>query len=149
MRRFNSNVDIAFKEFKNISQCCICGHNQVTSNLHFHHINPKHKIAEIGAFINDKDYYGTIAELTKCTILCANCHASYHNASDVVQNIFKERFVKVNIDDFIEICETYSAIDKNDTSTVDVDLIKRVINLEERVKILEHLLNGKSSKTKM
>lgn len=140
MKKFNSNVDIAFKEFKNQSKCCVCGHNQATSNLHFHHINPKHKISDIGVFLADRDYYGTIAELTKCTILCANCHATYHSSDATIKRLIEEKFVKINIDDLVSLCNQYGAFDGDDNAKIDVDLIKRIIILEEKIKTFEQLL---------
>ena len=55
MNKFNNNLDLSFKEFKNQSSCCVCGYWENTSCLHFHHLNPAHKVAEISKFISDKE----------------------------------------------------------------------------------------------
>lgn len=149
MKKFNSNVDVAFKEFKNQSKCCICEHVQTTASLHFHHINPSHKISEVGKFIEDRDYYGTIAELTKCAILCANCHSLYHSSSDIIKKIMKDKFVPINIDSFVNVCRDYEAIGGTDEAKqIDIDVMKRIISLEEKVRTLEHLLRGQTATKK-
>lgn len=96
---------------QNQSKCCVCGHNQTTSN-------PKHKISDIGVFLIDRDYYGT-----KCTILCANCHATYHSSDATIKRLIE--VVKINIDDLVSLCNQYGAFDGDDNAKIDVDLIKR------------------------
>lgn len=63
-------------------ECKICGYKKCLAALHFHHREPKHKKFEITAYI-----WGAIknislkelnAELEKCDLLCANCHAEVH-----------------------------------------------------------------------
>ena len=146
MTKFNSNLDLSFKEFKNQSSCCVCGYGENTSCLHFHHLNPAHKVADISKSISDKDYYGTISELVKCTILCANCHALYHNSTPVIQKLMAEKFVKVDIDSFLQICKEYGAYESDNDTNPNLDLVKRVIALEQEVKTLKALLTKESKK---
>ena len=139
MRKFNSNLDLAFKEFKNQSCCSVCGYKQNTSVLHFHHINPKHKVDEIGKLISGKDYYSIIAEMTKCTILCANCHSVFHSSEKSAQKLLEEEFKDIDIDKFLSICIQYAAIDSL-TDTIDIDMARRVIALEEEVRLLKVMI---------
>jgi len=118
----------------------ICGYSGSTSVLHFHHIIPSHKIADIGKFISERDYYGTISELWKCTILCANCHSLYHNSNNIIKKIMEEKFVKVDIDAFLQICKEYGASEVDNNTNHNLDLVKRIITLEHEVKALKMLL---------
>lgn len=146
MNKFNSNIDLSFKEFKNQSSCSVCGHNGNSSSLHFHHIIPSHKIADIGRFISERDYYGTISELWKCTMLCANCHSLYHNSNNIIKKIMEEKFVKVDIDAFLQICKEYGASEVDNDTNHSLDLVKRIITLEHEVKALKMLLAENSKK---
>jgi len=59
--------------------CCVdCG-QQHPATLHFHHLNPEDKKFNISG----AGYYGISlkkvkAEIEKCIVLCANCHAIRH-----------------------------------------------------------------------
>lgn len=56
------------------SGCNICGYNKAPEALQFDHINPSDK-----EFVISQDMKvakrRVIAEIAKCRILCANCHA--------------------------------------------------------------------------
>jgi hypothetical protein len=57
------------------NKCCRCGYNKCLRALHFHHIDPSSKdfgIADKGA---TRAWNKVEAELSKCILLCANCHA--------------------------------------------------------------------------
>jgi biotin synthase-like enzyme len=59
--------------------CERCGYNTCGQALHFHHQNPEEKLNSIAELISQNRAMETIfAETTKCTILCANCHAELH-----------------------------------------------------------------------
>ena len=66
-----------FFDFKRTLKCEICGYNKCIGALDFHHTNPEEKERGIG---NLK--IGTTkkldAELSKCTVLCKNCHYELH-----------------------------------------------------------------------
>ena len=56
-------------------RCAICGFDEYTAALQFHHRNPgekSHGIAEAGA---TRSLARARAEAKKCVLLCANCHA--------------------------------------------------------------------------
>jgi hypothetical protein len=64
-----------FKEYQ--SNCfCKCGESHPAC-LHFHHLNDKTKIANISKMVNNNAFSlkQLKEEISKCVVLCANCHA--------------------------------------------------------------------------
>lgn len=62
---------VAFKG----SKCILCGYHRCVAGLHFHHFNPHEKscsISECTSWRQIKE------ELSKCVLVCANCHAEIH-----------------------------------------------------------------------
>jgi hypothetical protein len=58
--------------------CVRCGFSDPRA-LDFHHRNPLDKTASIGLMVNQNANMGRILEeITKCDILCANCHRIHH-----------------------------------------------------------------------
>ena len=60
------------------SKCEICGYDKCIDALVFHHKNPEEKdfgLAESGTTHSWEEY---LAEIEKCELLCANCHAEEH-----------------------------------------------------------------------
>jgi len=69
------------RAIEHMGGCCQhCGYDKCYGALQFHHIDPKEK---------DKDFYNKKfkdiswvrmkEELTKCILLCANCHCEEHS----------------------------------------------------------------------
>lgn len=57
-------------------RCCICGYDRCMAALQFHHVDRTTKVAEIGKMHRDRKPWEEVkAELDKCVLLCANCHA--------------------------------------------------------------------------
>lgn len=57
--------------------CMRCGYNKCVAALDLHHINPDEKeygVAKMRNYSKDK----IVAELSKCLLLCANCHREEH-----------------------------------------------------------------------
>lgn len=69
-------------------RCSICSYNKCPDALEFHHIVPGKKDFSIskfpGTIITDK----VIEELSKCRLLCSNCHRELH------YSITEERYAK-------------------------------------------------------
>lgn len=62
-------------------KCVHCGWRGNQAALQFHHTDPKEKDFIIGNVANKK--WDVIrAELDKCVLLCANCHAIEHSSKD-------------------------------------------------------------------
>ena len=58
--------------------CVKCGEKDYAC-LHFHHINRETKVASICKMISNSRSLVTIKEeVTKCDVLCANCHLKLH-----------------------------------------------------------------------
>jgi hypothetical protein len=60
--------------YKVLSACSRCGYNDDARALHFHHRDPGHKEFNLAAAY-DYGWQRIEAELRKCDVLCANCHA--------------------------------------------------------------------------
>jgi hypothetical protein len=58
------------------SQCVLCGYNSCNRALHFHHLNSHEKEKNISNYTN---WQKLVAELEKCVLVCANCHAEIHS----------------------------------------------------------------------
>lgn len=57
--------------------CCkICGFNKYISALEFHHLNPEHKEFTISKYYSIEK---AKKELSKCIMVCCNCHRGLHN----------------------------------------------------------------------
>jgi len=60
-------------------KCTECGFKKYAGALEFHHTDPTQKGGDINHFTkNPLTNKETIAELKKCTLLCANCHRMVH-----------------------------------------------------------------------
>jgi hypothetical protein len=60
-----------------INGCSICGYNNCTYSLEFHHVIPEDKNKKIKLTMNGLFRYNDmdiINELNKCILLCSNCH---------------------------------------------------------------------------
>jgi hypothetical protein len=58
-------------------KCSICGYNNYTGSLQFHHVDPNEKDFEIGRNWSKK-WNDLKRELDKCILVCANCHGEVH-----------------------------------------------------------------------
>ena len=56
-------------------KCVECGYNKSMSALQFHHVDPSTKSFGIAAAGVTRSYAELEAEVEKCILLCANCHA--------------------------------------------------------------------------
>lgn len=80
-KRYNADKEELrnwFRIFKESQGCAICGYNKCGDALVYHHIKPKKKIKHItsqGLFYGHSEMYN---ELSKCMLLCANCHREIH-----------------------------------------------------------------------
>ncbi len=51
-----------------------------------------------------------------------------------------EKFTKVDIDLFLRICKDYNACEYSDDTNVNLDLVKRVIILEQEINLLKSII---------
>lgn len=68
------------KEFIQIlgGKCSKCSYDKNYSALHFHHIGIKEFPLD-SRNIGNRSKESLLKELSKCELLCANCHAEEHN----------------------------------------------------------------------
>lgn len=69
-------------------KCSICGYSNNISALEFHHINPDTKEFNIDArkFANTSPEK-LKEEISKCLLVCSNCHKEIHNPDMTISNI--------------------------------------------------------------
>lgn len=92
-------------------KCEICGYNKNMSALEFHHLDPSTK----EFCIDIRHFSNTILEkleneLSKCAMVCSNCHRELHNPTLSMENIPK----------IIEGCNKKSFGSKKETSICPV-----------------------------
>lgn len=74
------SVDLVqwFREYKRTCSCTICGESRPAC-LTFHHRDPTEKLIEVSILVTRHNKRERVlAEIAKCDVLCANCHADLH-----------------------------------------------------------------------
>lgn len=59
-------------------ECSLCGYNKCRRALHYHHKIPNKKVRDLSAKGKFKNIEEFKKEVSKCVLLCANCHAEAH-----------------------------------------------------------------------
>ena len=72
-------------------KCIKCG-NSKTYLLDFHHRNPNEKEGELSDFSKGYDLNKFFEELSKCDLLCSNCHREFHYLHTLI-NLSYEDFL--------------------------------------------------------
>jgi len=82
IKRRTKNRNLYKQECRNIlgAKCVICNYDKCQNALHFHHIDPKTKSFTVSDAFSRKGYTEeeVQAEIKKCILVCANCHAEIH-----------------------------------------------------------------------
>ncbi len=60
------------------NKCLICGYSKCIRSLDFHHINNSQKLFTL-ATCWERPWKLIEKELSKCVLLCKNCHGEYHD----------------------------------------------------------------------
>lgn len=60
--------------------CSECGFDQHPAALQFHHVDSSTKMAGVSRLLHrvGASFEDILEEITKCMVLCANCHAIHH-----------------------------------------------------------------------
>ena len=67
------------QEYKKMMGCSKCGYNENPDILHFHHIDPRTKVANISRMVGKNHSMKRIKEeINKCRLLCITCHHKEH-----------------------------------------------------------------------
>lgn len=64
---------------KEASPCADCGTSYPARVMQYHHIDPETKDKSVSVLVRAASRERILAEISKCVILCANCHALRHN----------------------------------------------------------------------
>ncbi len=56
-------------------RCALCGYDRCRAALHFHHLDPSTKRFNLSMEGVTRSLQAARAEMAKCVLLCANCHA--------------------------------------------------------------------------
>jgi hypothetical protein len=56
-------------------RCALCGYDHYVGALHFHHLDPSTKRFHLSMQGVTRSLAAARAEMAKCVLLCANCHA--------------------------------------------------------------------------
>jgi len=67
------------QEIKLLLGCCVCGYNTCARSLHFHHLDGDTKEENIAYLRNGESVAKIGNELSKCVVMCANCHGELHD----------------------------------------------------------------------
>jgi len=59
-------------------KCQRCGYSEFLGALAFHHVDPNNKIEQPQRAVMSGNHDRAIAELSKCVLLCFNCHQGIH-----------------------------------------------------------------------
>ena len=86
-------IKVYVHRYKWFRQCAYCDENEPRA-LHFHHRDPKSKKFNISK-ATDYSLNQVRAEMEKCDLVCANCHAKIHanRMRDATRTPSREAFV--------------------------------------------------------
>jgi hypothetical protein len=78
------NIPISKEELVNMlgGACVICGYSRSLGALQFHHLLSEDKDGAISKMIKHELRDAVIAEVNKCILVCATCHAEIHYGMD-------------------------------------------------------------------
>lgn len=149
MKGFNENVSQAIDRLKVEMGCSLCGYNTMPKVLQFHHIDPAQKRASISEIISRKQFHLLLLELSKCVVLCANCHTQHHFSEDKEKDLNYSKFKRINKTYFLELCNEYDAINPfyeeelyqkiEEMEDIIDSLLKRIETLENCKPPIKHV----------
>ena len=80
------------EQYKTSHSCKKCGENR-NWILDFHHINPKEKKYNMGDLKHSGSFNKIKDEMSKCVLLCKNCHYDFH---------YLERIFNTSIEEYLK-----------------------------------------------
>ena len=66
-------------EVKETAPCAACGEYHPASCMDHHHLDPSVKEKQISSMLSANSWKKIEEEMSKCVLLCANCHRKIHN----------------------------------------------------------------------
>ena len=76
-REYRNRKRSKLAEYKETLKCDLCEEDHPKC-LEFHHIDPSTKRGNISDLIADCSFDLVMDEISKCRVLCANCHRKEH-----------------------------------------------------------------------
>lgn len=77
-KNYRKSMVESLEKFKATLECENCGEKR-TYCLDFHHIDPNEKDGNISNLIRSTNLEKVKEEISKCKVLCANCHRELHH----------------------------------------------------------------------
>jgi predicted HNH restriction endonuclease len=77
LKKSNQDKKKAWKDFKASLSCSLCGFSHPAA-MDFHHVDPKTKVKGVHEWARMGSYKKAHEEVTRCIVLCANCHRILH-----------------------------------------------------------------------
>jgi len=71
------------QEFKATKHCALCFEND-SRCLEFHHTDPSNKSYAVARMMRGYSKKTILKEISKCIILCANCHRKLHKKTNYI-----------------------------------------------------------------
>jgi hypothetical protein len=102
-------------DFKRQKGCAICGESEPLL-LHFHHKDPKTKKGAVSSLVSKSSQAAVWAEVTKCAVLCRDCHGRLH--AGILPR--KGTNVEINADDLVRQA-AYAAAQEQQESHFNAD----------------------------
>lgn len=78
-KKYKKKIWKIVDDIKSSSGCKICGYNRCTASLDFHHKESNSKDGSVGRLIGDGNLSKVLEEISKCVIVCKNCHYEIHS----------------------------------------------------------------------
>lgn len=85
------------------SKCNICGYNRTNSVLEFHHINPEKKNYGISSKGTCHDLEKDLQEVSKCILVCANCHREIYDGLYSKEDLIKYQIFDSQVADELRV----------------------------------------------
>lgn len=73
-RELIEKTQLAIIDYLNNNPCVSCGESRLPC-LQFDHIDPNTKVDNIANLVRSSSFNSIMIEISKCRVLCANCHA--------------------------------------------------------------------------
>jgi transposase len=91
--------------------CVLCGYDRCVAALHFHHVDPSSKRFHLSMQGVSRSLSAARAEMAKCVLLCANCHAEVETGVSALPNEDTSHREKARIHGAIRGSSTGRALD--------------------------------------
>lgn len=131
-KKKNFRLNIIVEALKSCGGCAICGFTNISA-LEFHHREPLDKTFCVSQAANG-NIYPTEDELrleiTKCDVLCANCHLMLTVFQSSSQGYRTEYFIENFFDDYVRLIK-YDRASAQNMTIYDYEVMQRELLFHE------------------